>query len=70
MSDFYRLLGVARGASEDEIKRAYRRLAMEYHPDRNGAPDAEAKFREMADAYEVLSDPEKRAIYDLSLIHI
>jgi molecular chaperone DnaJ len=64
VSDFYRLLGVERGASEDEIKRAYRRLAMEYHPDRNSASDAEAKFREMADAYEVLSDPEKRALYD------
>ena len=64
MSDFYVLLGITRGAGEDEIKRAYRRLAMEYHPDRNSSPDAEAKFREIADAYEVLVDPEKRALYD------
>ena len=64
MSDFYSLLGLARSASEDEIKRAYRRLAMEYHPDRNPAADAEAKFREIAEAYEVLVDPEKRALYD------
>jgi molecular chaperone DnaJ len=64
VSDFYDLLGVSRDADQDEIKRAYRRLAMEYHPDRNRAPDAEAKFREMAEAYEVLSDPEKRALYD------
>jgi len=64
VSDFYAVLGVARGASEDEIKRAYRRLAMEYHPDRNPAPDAEAKFRGIAEAYEVLIDPEQRALYD------
>ena len=64
MSDFYGLLGVARDAGEDEIKRAYRRLAMEYHPDRNGSPDAAAKFREIAEAYEVLIEPEQRARYD------
>ena len=64
MSDYYRLLDVPRDASEDEIKRAYRRLAMEFHPDRNPAPDAEAKFKEIAEAYEVLADPEKRAAYD------
>jgi molecular chaperone DnaJ len=64
VSDFYALLGVTRGAGEDEIKRAYRRLAMEYHPDRNGSPGAEAKFREIAEAYEVLIDPERRAVYD------
>jgi len=64
VSDFYRLLGVSRQASEDEIKRAYRRLAMEFHPDKNSLPDAEAKFKQIAEAYEVLCDSEKRAAYD------
>ncbi|HEV8356068.1 MAG TPA: molecular chaperone DnaJ [Gemmatimonadales bacterium] len=64
MSDYYQLLDVPRDASEEEIKRAYRRLAMEFHPDRNPASDAEAKFKEIAEAYEVLADPEKRAAYD------
>ncbi|HLG06675.1 MAG TPA: DnaJ domain-containing protein, partial [Gemmatimonadales bacterium] len=64
MSDYYRLLGVSRDASEDEIKRAYRRLAMEYHPDRNPSPDAEARFKEIAEGYSVLTDPDKRAAYD------
>ena len=63
--DYYEVLGVEKAADADEIKRAYRRLAMKYHPDRN--PDdaeAEAKFKEAAEAYEVLSDPEKRKVYD------
>lgn len=64
MSDFYSLLGVPRDAVEDDIKRAYRRLAMEYHPDRNPSPEAEARFKEIAEAYSVLTDPEKRALYD------
>ncbi len=64
MSDYYVLLGVARSASEGEIKKAYRKLAMEYHPDRNSAPEAEARFKEITEAYEVLRDPEKRAAYD------
>jgi molecular chaperone DnaJ len=64
VTDFYQLLGVARDASDADIKKAYRKLAMEYHPDRNGLPDAEAKFKEIAEAYEVLRDPQKRAAYD------
>ena len=64
MSEFYALLGVARDAPEAEIKKAYRKLAMEFHPDRNPAPDAETKFKEITEAYEVLRDPQKRAAYD------
>jgi molecular chaperone DnaJ len=64
VSDFYGLLGVSREASEAEIKKAYRKLAMEYHPDRNSSPDAEARFKEITEAYEVLKDPQKRSAYD------
>ena len=64
MSDFYALLGVPRDCSEAEIKKAYRKLAMEHHPDRNSSPGAEAKFKEITEAYEVLRDPQKRAAYD------
>jgi molecular chaperone DnaJ len=64
VSEFYTLLGVARDASDADIKKAYRKLAMEFHPDRNPAPEAEAKFKEITEAYEVLRDPQKRATYD------
>ena len=64
MSEFYALLGVTREATEAEIKKAYRKLAMEYHPDRNPAPEAEARFKEITEAYEVLRDPQKRSAYD------
>ena len=62
--DYYEILGVDRGAEDPELKRAFRKLARELHPDVSEAPDAEARFREAAEAYEVLSDPERRATYD------
>ena len=62
--DYYEVLGVERDASQDEIKRAFRKLAFKYHPDRNKAPDAEERFKEISEAYGVLSDPEKRRQYD------
>ena len=62
--DFYTVLGVPRDASEAEVKKAYRRLAMEHHPDRNKSAGAEERFKEITEAYEVLRDPDRRAAYD------
>jgi len=62
--DYYEVMGVDRSASADDIKRAYRKLARKYHPDVSKEPDAEAHFKELGEAYEVLKDPEKRAAYD------
>ena len=65
MRDYYEILGVGRNADGDAIKKAYRRLALQYHPDRNqGSAEAEEKFKEATEAYEVLRDGEKRAAYD------
>ena len=63
--DYYEVLGLSKGASEEELKKAYRKLAKKYHPDVNpGDKDAESKFKEINEAYAVLSDPEKKARYD------
>ena len=63
--DYYELLGLTKGASAEEIKKAYRKMAMQYHPDRNpGDAEAEAKFKDCSEAYEVLKDEQKRAAYD------
>ncbi len=65
MSDYYDVLGIAKGASSDEIKKAYRKQALRYHPDKNqGNPDSEKQFKEVSEAYEVLSDESKRELYD------
>ncbi|MAM42046.1 MAG: molecular chaperone DnaJ [Thaumarchaeota archaeon] len=63
-SDYYDILGVSKGATDQDIKKAYRKLAMKYHPDRNKSPNAEEKFKELSTAYGVLSNSEKRKIYD------
>src|SRR3989304_567760 len=62
--DYYEILGVGKNAAKDEIKKAYRKLALQYHPDKNKSPGAEEKFKEISEAYAVLSDDTKRAQYD------
>lgn len=62
--DYYKTLGIAKGATDDDIKKAYRKQALKWHPDKNKSAVAEEKFKELAEAYEVLSDPKKREIYD------
>src|SRR5437762_3991886 len=62
--DYYDVLGVQKGAGKDDIKSAYRKLALQYHPDRNKSPDATERFKEISEAYAILSDDEKRNQYD------
>lgn len=62
--DYYDVLGIKKGASDEEIKKAYRKQALKYHPDKNKSPGAEDKFKEIAEAYDVLSDPQKKDVYD------
>src|SRR3954466_6865443 len=63
--DYYEVLGIQKGCSEEEIKKCYRKLAVKYHPDKNpGDKEAEEKFKELGEAYEVLCDPQKRSAYD------
>ena len=64
VKDYYEVLGVQKGANKNQIKDAYRKLALQYHPDRNKSPEAEERFKEVSEAYAVLSDDEKRRQYD------
>ena len=67
VKEYYQVLGLTRGADEKEIKQAYRKLALKFHPDKNAAEDAEERFKEIGEAYEVLSDEKKKAAYEESL---
>ena len=69
MENLYSILGVAPNASDEDIKKVYRSLAMRYHPDRNDAPGAEVRFKSITKAYEILSDPAKREEYNQSVNH-
>jgi molecular chaperone DnaJ len=69
VENLYHVLGVAPNATDDEIKKVYRSLAMRFHPDRNSEPGADVRFKAIAKAYEVLSDPAKREEYNQSLNH-
>src|SRR5438045_1651385 len=62
--DYYEILGVEKNAAQDEIKKAYRKLAVKFHPDKNPDKNSEEQFKELGEAYEALSDPQKRAAYD------
>lgn len=62
--DYYKILGIPKASSDEDVKKAYRKLALKYHPDKNKTPEAEGKFKEIAEAYEVLSDKKKREVYD------
>src|SRR3990167_11130413 len=62
--DYYDILGVSKSASDAELKSSYRKMAMQWHPDRNKSPEAETKFKEINEAYQVLSDPKKKSTYD------
>jgi len=62
--DYYNILELPRNASEQEIKKAYRKMALKYHPDKNKSPGAEDRFKDIAEAYEVLSDPQKREVFN------
>jgi len=63
--DYYKILGISKNATDAEIKQAYKKMALKYHPDKNKSPQAEEKFKEIAEAYEVLTDKEKRKMYDM-----
>ncbi|CAO3661080.1 unnamed protein product [Rhizopus stolonifer] len=67
VKEYHKILGVSIDAKDDEIKKAYRKLALRYHPDKNSSSEAEEKFKDISEAYEVLSDPKKRRLYDNSL---